>query len=99
MLLGEVNLPYPDTMPFFGAADGGGSTDELTMCFDFIGMQHMYLVAGPRRRRTARRDAAQRPDPPEDGQWATFVRNHDELTLDKLTDSQRQEVFDAFGPG
>jgi maltose alpha-D-glucosyltransferase/alpha-amylase len=39
-----------------------------------------------------------RPDPPEDGHWATFVRNHDELTLDKLTDSQRQEVFAAFGP-
>ena len=43
VLLGEVNLPYPDLMPFFGARDGGGSTDELTMCFDFIGMQMMYL--------------------------------------------------------
>jgi glycosidase len=31
-------------------------------------------------------------------QWANFVRNHDELTLDKLSDSERQEVFDAFGP-
>ena len=31
-------------------------------------------------------------------QWANFVRNHDELTLDKLTDDERQEVFDAFGP-
>jgi glycosidase len=97
VLLGEVNLPYPDLMPFFGARDGGGSTDELTMCFDFIGMQMMYLSL-------ARGDAEpladalrQRPDPPEDGHWATFVRNHDELTLDKLTDAQRQEVFDAFG--
>jgi trehalose synthase len=98
VLLGEVNLPYPDLMPFFGARDGGGSTDELTMCFDFIGMQQMYLAL-------ARADAEpladalrQRPDPPEDGHWATFVRNHDELTLDKLTDSQRKEVFTAFGP-
>jgi maltose alpha-D-glucosyltransferase/alpha-amylase len=40
----------------------------------------------------------QRPEPPEDGHWATFVRNHDELTLDKLSNAQRQEVFDAFGP-
>jgi glycosidase len=31
-------------------------------------------------------------------QWATFLRNHDELTLDKLTDAERQEVFAAFGP-
>ncbi len=98
ILLGEVNLPYPDLMAFFGARDGGGSTDELTMCFDFIGMQQMYLAL-------ARGDAEpladalqQRPDPPEDGHWATFVRNHDELTLDKLTDSQRKEVFAAFGP-
>ena len=43
MLLGEVNLPYPDMMSFFGVRDGGGTTDELTMCFDFIGMQKMYL--------------------------------------------------------
>src|SRR5690606_16585390 len=31
-------------------------------------------------------------------QWVNFLRNHDELTLDKLTDAERQEVFDAFGP-
>ncbi|HKX66553.1 MAG TPA: alpha-amylase family glycosyl hydrolase, partial [Intrasporangium sp.] len=31
-------------------------------------------------------------------QWANFVRNHDELTLDQLTDEERQDVFDAFGP-
>lgn len=98
VLLGEVNLPYPDLMQFFGVRDGGGSTDELTMCFDFIGMQAMYLSL-------ARGDAEpvvdalkQRPLPPEDGHWATFVRNHDELTLDKLSDAQRQEVFAAFGP-
>jgi glycosidase len=38
VLLGEVNLPYPELMDFYG----GGH--ELTMCFDFIGMQRMYLV-------------------------------------------------------
>ncbi len=93
VLLGEVNLPYADTMAFFGAA-----ADELTMCFDFIGMQRMYLAlargdAGPLA--DALRD---RPQPPKDAHWATFVRNHDELTLDKLSEAQRQEVFDAFGP-
>ena len=68
------------------------------MCFDFIGMQELYLSL-------ARGDAEpladalrERPEPPEDAQWATFVRNHDELTLDKLTEEERQEVFDAFGP-
>jgi trehalose synthase len=98
VLLGEVNLPYPDTMAFFGAADGGGSTDELTMCFDFIGMQHMYLALARGDAEPLAETLRNRPEPPEDGQWATFVRNHDELTLDKLSDSQRKEVFAAFGP-
>ncbi|MDQ3402250.1 MAG: alpha-amylase family protein [Actinomycetota bacterium] len=96
VLLGEVNLSYPETMRFFGDGDGVG--DELTMCFDFIGMQQMYLAL-------ARADAGplaaalrERPEPPRDGHWATFVRNHDELTLDKLTEAERQEVFAAFGP-
>ena len=38
------------------------------------------------------------PPIPEDCQWANFVRNHDELTLDKLSEDERQEVFAAFGP-
>nr|WP_203591330.1 alpha-amylase family protein [Streptomyces sp. SID13031] len=94
VLLGEVNLPYPQTREFFGDEDG----DELTMCFDFIGMQKMYLSL-------ARSDPAElvkalreRPAPPEEAQWGTFVRNHDELTLDKLTEDEKQEVFAAFGP-
>ncbi|MCU1664858.1 MAG: alpha amylase catalytic region [Pseudonocardia sp.] len=98
VLLGEVNLPYPDTMPFFGANDGGGSTDELTMCFDFIGMQQMYLALARGDAEPLAETLRQRPDPPEDGHWATFVRNHDELTLDKLTDAQRKEVSTPWGP-
>ena len=68
------------------------------MQFDFIGMQTLYLSlaradAGP----LAEALLARPPIPPR-RQWATFVRNHDELTLDKLTDEERQEVFAAFGP-
>ncbi|WP_018637814.1 alpha-amylase family protein [Parafrankia elaeagni] len=94
ILLGEVNLPYPELRTFFGDEDG----DELTMCFDFPGMQQLYLAM-------AREDASvlattlrERPAAPKDGHWATFVRNHDELTLDKLSDDERGEVFAAFGP-
>ncbi len=92
-LLGEVNLPYPDTMTFFGT-----DRDELTMCFDFIGMQRMYLSLARGNAESLAEALRQRPQPPKDAHWATFVRNHDELTLDKLTDTQRQEVFEAFGP-
>ena len=93
VLLGEVNLTYPETMTFFGA-----ERDELTMCFDFIGMQRMYLSLARGNAEPLAEALRDRPDPPKDAHWATFVRNHDELTLDKLTDTQRQEVFEAFGP-
>ena len=92
VLLGEVNLPYNETMRFFG--DG----DELTMCFDFIGMQAMYLALARGEASPLAHSLTDRPAAPQDGQWATFVRNHDELTLDKLTRSEREEVFAAFGP-
>ena len=94
VLLGEVNLPYKDQLTFFGGPDGDG----LNMQFDFIAMQNMYLSL-------ARGDAGpitsalqQRPALDVTSQWANFVRNHDELTLDKLSKDERKEVFDAFGP-
>ncbi|HSK57333.1 MAG TPA: alpha-amylase family protein [Jiangellales bacterium] len=94
VLLGEVNLPHEEQMAFFGDEDG----DELNLLFDFPTMQAMYLSmargdAGP-----LRTTLVNRPESPADCQWATFVRNHDELTLDKLSGSERQEVFAAFGP-
>jgi maltose alpha-D-glucosyltransferase/alpha-amylase len=94
ILLGEVNLPPEDQRTFFG--DEGG--DELQMVFSFTVNQAMYLSlvradAGPLR---AALEAL--PEIPADCQWANFVRNHDELTLDKLSEEERAEVFAAFGP-
>jgi glycosidase len=96
VLLGEVNLPYPDQVEFFGGQDG----DELTMMFDFLVMQAMYLSLARQDARPLATALAERPVDrvSPDCQYATFVRNHDELTLDKLTESERQEVFAAFGP-
>ncbi|WP_308250011.1 alpha-amylase family protein [Sphaerisporangium fuscum] len=94
MLLGEVNLEYPDLLKFFGSNLG----DQVTMCFDFIGMQRMYLSLARGEARPLAEALRERPAPPRDCHWATFVRNHDELTLDKLSESERQEVFAAFGP-
>lgn len=94
ILLGEVNLPHPQAKAFFGSDSG----DEVTVLLDFHTMQRTYLAL-------ARRDAAplaraldDRPIEPDTSQWAMFLRNHDELTLDQLSDSERQEVFAAFGP-
>ncbi|MBB2914689.1 maltose alpha-D-glucosyltransferase/alpha-amylase [Streptosporangium becharense] len=94
ILLGEVNLPYPELMRYFG--DGNG--DEVTLCFDFVAMQRFHLSMARQNARSLADTLRERPEPPDDAQWAMFMRNHDELTLDKLTDAERQEVFDAFGP-
>ncbi|MEI4270830.1 alpha-amylase family protein [Klenkia sp. LSe6-5] len=94
ILLGEVNLPHQQQLEFFGGADG----DELTMQFDFIGMQATYLSLARADAGPLARALTGRPATSSDSQWATFVRNHDELTLDKLSDEERQEVFAAFGP-
>jgi trehalose synthase len=93
VLLGEVNLSHKDQRRFFG--DDG---DELQMLFDFIGMQKLYLSMAREDARPLAQALVRRPALPPGCQWATFVRNHDELTLDKLTDKEREEVFAAFGP-
>ncbi|MFI6602228.1 alpha-amylase family protein [Nonomuraea sp. NPDC050536] len=94
VLLGEVNVPYEELTEYFGAGLG----DQLTMCFDFIGMQRAWLAMARSEAEPLAQALRERPTPPKDCQWAVFLRNHDELTLDKLTEAERKEVFDAFGP-
>jgi trehalose synthase len=94
ILLGEVNLSHAQQRRFVGDEDG----DELTMLFDFIAMQNLYLAMARADARPLARALLNRPELPTRAQWGTFVRNHDELTLDKLTERQREEVFAAFGP-
>ena len=94
VMLGEVNLPPRPLRKFFG--DGNG--DELQMLFDFPLMQAMYLALARQDARPIRKALERRPAIPEESQWAVFVRNHDELTLDQLSERERQDVFAAFGP-
>ena len=94
ILLGEVNLP-PDQLPaFFGT----GGRRELDMIFNFPVMQAVFLALARRDAGPIRDALATLPELDEDCQWASFVRNHDELTLDQLSESERDEVFSAFGP-
>jgi maltose alpha-D-glucosyltransferase/alpha-amylase len=92
VLLGEVNLPPDELVTYFG------DDDELHLVFDFPLNQALYLALARRDAGPLRAALEARPEIPEDGQWAVFVRNHDELTLDQLSDDERREVFDAFGP-
>jgi trehalose synthase len=94
ILMGEVNLPPKDQRAFFGDEDG----DELHMVLSFTVNQALYLAFARERAEPLVNALRALPGIPEDCQWANFVRNHDELTLDKLSQAEREEVFAAFGP-
>ena len=95
IMLGEVNLPLEEQRTFFGGEDG----DQLTMQFDFFTNQRTMLALARQDARPLAEALEARPDDVAvEAQYATFLRNHDELSLELLSDSQRQEVMDLFGP-
>ena len=94
VLLGEVNLPASGVREFLGDEDG----DELHMAIDFLGNQALYLALARGEAAPLLHAVRDFPAIPDTAALGRFVRNHDELTLDKLTDSEREEVFARFGP-
>ena len=93
IILAEANVPPETDFEYFGA-DG----DRMQMMFNFQVNQHLFYALasadiGPLAaalKKTKKRPAT--------AQWGTFLRNHDELDLARLTKQQRQVVFDAFAP-
>jgi trehalose synthase len=93
MLLGEVNVGLKDLASYFG--DHG---DELHMQSAFLINQHLWLALARRSAEPLEVILRELPEVPRDNAWSTFLRNHDELSLDRLTGPQREEVFAAFAP-
>ena len=94
MLLGEVNTDLKALARFFGDEDG----DQLNVQFAFLLNQHLWLALAREDAEPLEAAIRSLPAAPPDNTWANFLRNHDELSLDKLTEPQRKEVFAAFGP-
>ena len=93
ILLGEANVAPPGQRPYFGARGEG-----LQMMFNFWVNQHLFhTLATGEVKLLAAALRATRTLPPT-AQWAQFLRNHDELDLGRLTERQRQQVFDRFAP-
>ena len=96
VLLAEANVE-PDELPvYFG--DLGGSANRLHMLFDFMLNGRLMLALARRHPEPVIEALRDTPALPRGSQWATFLRNHDEIDLSKLTAEQRDEVFAAFGP-
>jgi len=94
VLLAEANLPPEDQRRFFG--DEGG--DEMHMLFNFVLNQHVFLALVRQDPAPIVKALRELPPVPETNQWANFIKNHDELTLDKLTEAEREEVFATLAP-
>jgi trehalose synthase len=94
ILLAEANLPPADMRRFFGDEDG----DEMHMLFNFLANQRLFLSLVRQQAAPLAETLGELPPIPEVNQWANFVKNHDELTLDKLSDAEREEVFAALAP-
>ena len=92
IVLAEANVTMDKVMDYFG--DG----HRLQMLFNFWLNQHLFLALARQSAEPLERGLAALPPIPELGQWASFVRNHDELDLGRLSAFERQEVYAAFGP-
>jgi maltose alpha-D-glucosyltransferase/alpha-amylase len=90
MLLAEANMWPEDTQAYFG--DG----DECHMAFHFPLMPRMYMAIAQEDRLPITDIMRQTPDIPENCQWAIFLRNHDELTLEMVTDKERDYLWNFY---
>ncbi len=90
LLLAEANQWPEDTRPYFGEGD------ECHMSFHFPLMPRMYMALAQEDRHPITDIIRQTPDIPETCQWAIFLRNHDELTLEMVTAEERDYLWRTY---
>jgi maltose alpha-D-glucosyltransferase/alpha-amylase len=90
LILAEANQWPADVRPYFG--DG----DECHMAFHFPLMPRIYMAIRQEDRLPITDIMAQTPDIPASCQWGIFLRNHDELTLEMVTDDERDYMYLAY---
>ncbi len=90
VLLAEANQWPADVVDYFG--DG----DECHMCFHFPLMPRMFMAIRREQRMPITEILAQTPPIPEGCQWGMFLRNHDELTLEMVTDEERDYMYNEY---
>ena len=90
MLLAEANMWPEDVLPYFG------DNDECHMAFHFPLMPRIYMALAQEDRFPVTDILRQTPEIPESCQWAIFLRNHDELTLEMVTDRERDYLWNYY---
>ncbi len=90
LLLAEANQWPEDVREYFG--DG----DECHMAYHFPLMPRMYMAVAQEERHPITEIMAQTPEIPDACQWAIFLRNHDELTLEMVTNKERDYMYSMY---
>jgi len=90
ILLAEANGWPSDVADYYG--DG----DECHLCFHFPLMPRLFAAVRQEQRYPVTEILAQTPHVPDGCQWAIFLRNHDELTLEKVSDEERDYLFTEY---
>ena len=90
MLLAEANQWPADLGPYFG------NSDEFHMAFHFPLMPRMFMALKLEDRKPITEILKQTPQIPDTCQWCLFLRNHDELTLEMVTDMERDYMYDEY---
>ena len=90
MFLAEANQWPEDVLPYFG------NGDECHMAFHFPLMARIYMALAQEDRHPIADIMRQTPEILENCQWAVFLRNHDELTLEMVTDRERDYLWQFY---
>jgi maltose alpha-D-glucosyltransferase / alpha-amylase len=90
VLLAEANQWPSDVVDYFG------NGDECHMCFHFPLMPRMFMAVRKEQRHPITEILAQTPEIPDACQWGIFLRNHDELTLEMVTDEDRDYMYAEY---
>jgi maltose alpha-D-glucosyltransferase / alpha-amylase len=90
LLLAEANQWPSDLLPYFGQGD------EFHMAFNFPLMPRLFMAIRREDQRPLIDIMHQMPDVPTSCQWALFLRNHDELTLEMVTDEERDYMYTEY---
>src|SRR5476651_133541 len=97
MLLAEANQWPEDTPLYFGDTDAKGlNGDDCHIAFHFPLMPRMYMALAQEDRFPITDILRQTPEIPANCQWAVFLRNHDELTLEMVTDKERDYLWNYY---
>ena len=94
VLLAEANQWPADVVEYFGDPDAGG--DECHMAFHFPLMPRIFMAVRRESRYPISEIMAQTPPIPANCQWGIFLRNHDELTLEMVTDEERDYMYAEY---